>query len=243
MLFLLCVSISGCVVNDEPPFNQEPSIEVENLIKETSDYTIYQIGIKHSWISKLFRNEMNLTNEIRNLGKIDLNNIYLLKRNEMYVLQVGILRSPSPGKFEEAALVAVSTVEIEGHFIHYTIARADLANGEDQIPGYENFNLEVLSGSDLAVPYQPDFEDVTITDAALSLNNGVKVSSMAYHHEEDTCVEEYYAEMRDECLEVMACDIACTLLLQACRLEWAAVASARCFWDWYYGVEYFAPEA
>ncbi len=243
-LFALTVLIAACSVKDESLVGLESSVDSEVLIKQTNEFSIYKIGRSHSLVSKLFMSERNVNSEILNLGQIDDENIYVLKRSDSYVLQIGILREQSPGKFEEATIVAVSTEDIERHFIHYTIAKADLVVNHDGTQEYENFDLEVLSSSDLAVPYKGGNNEVEIAKTSMSSNrhSGVlfmTTSSMLY---EDTCVEEYYAEMRDDCLDSMACDIACTLLLQACRLEWAAIASTRCFWDWYYGVEYFAPE-
>ena len=77
MFIIFIYSCSDPLVNENSLSENE---EFQTLIESSDKYSLYQIGVKHSWVKDLLETKSNLKYALKQKGDIDNRNIYYLEK-------------------------------------------------------------------------------------------------------------------------------------------------------------------
>ncbi|MFT6871848.1 MAG: hypothetical protein ACJAVN_000852 [Roseivirga sp.] len=219
--------------------NFNPS-DLEVLISQNDDYSVFQVKENHSLVSKLFQEEAEELNKLDLIGNLDLESMFLLRSDDMYIININLKLKTIGGRIERKTLVAMSTDAIDSHFMYTTtvsgVENFDSGTGDKYYSDMDIYASQIGKLVEATIKTEPmasfgsPYDWTNASVASLNMSNSL----------EDSCIEDYYFELKISCGVVMACDLMCALTGPMCAVSWAFTASVRCFWEWYYGIEHYA---
>ena len=160
---------------------------------------------------------------LKQKGRIDNENIFYLEKEGVSILMINLEKVTFGEIDSRSSLVAITKEGLGDYFMYFDTVSGVL--NKDGV--YTNVKA---SANFIDSQTYADFKYIKSSSLP---SNKFSTESESY------CVEEYYMQMEADCNSELVCNITCKIAAPLCAAVWFTTALIRCFWDWYYGVEYF----